>query len=130
MPDGSSPAPGSSAAVSWWYLYAGGETATGVGDVGAASVTAGVAASTNSKVPVVGVLSVIDINMGHLDAFLSGAYNTQFLGGLLSTAVPDNGGAGCILYVTDRRGDRDNDGEYDMEDIYAPINAPNDGVLQ
>src|SRR6185503_7355148 len=82
------------------------------------------------KVPVVGVLSMIDIDMFHLDQFLSGLGNGNFAGGLLSTAVPDNGGAGCILYVSDRRGDRDNDGEYDMEDIYAPINAPNDGVLQ
>jgi hypothetical protein len=90
----------------------------------------GTATGTNSKVPVNGVLSVIDIDMGHLDTFLSGAYNGQFTGGLLSTAVPDNGGAGCIVYVSDRRGDRDNDGEYDMEDIYGPINAPNDGVLQ
>src|SRR6185503_15183541 len=46
--------------------------------------------------------------------------------GLKSTDIPDNGGSGCIVYVSDRRGDRDNDGEYDMEDIYGP----NDGVAQ
>ncbi|HEV8487620.1 MAG TPA: pilus assembly PilX N-terminal domain-containing protein [Blastocatellia bacterium] len=118
LPAGDAGTPGSAAALSWWYLYSG----TGA--------IPGTATGTNSKVPVVGVMSVIDIDMGHLDTFLSGAYNGQFLGGLLSTAVPDNGGAGCILYVSDRRGDRDNDGEYDMEDIYGPLNGPNDGVLQ
>jgi len=118
LPTGSAGTPGSSTDLNWWYLY------TGTGAM------PGTATGTNSKVPVNGVLSVIDIDMGHLDTFLSGAYNGQFQGGLLSTAVPDNGGAGCIVYVSDRRGDRDNDGEYDMEDIYGPINAPNDGVIQ
>ena len=46
-----------------------------------------------------------------------------------SDDVSDNEGSGYIIYVSDRRGDRD-DGEYDMEDIYGPINNPNDGVLQ
>jgi hypothetical protein len=126
LPAGSAGTPGGAADLNWWYLYSG----TGPAGVEGLPSVPGVNQGTNSKVPVAGVLSVIDINMGHLDAFLSGAYNGQFLGGLLSTAVPDNGGAGCIMYVSDRRGDRDNDGEYDMEDIYGPINAPNDGVLQ
>jgi hypothetical protein len=114
LPEGSSGTPGSAGSPSWWYLYAGAPGAFGI------------AASTNSKAPVVGVLSVIDIDMGNLDRFLSGAWNGQFPNGLLSTTVPDNGGAGCIVYVSDRRGDRDNDGEYDMEDIYGP----NDGIMQ
>ena len=130
LPAGSSGTPGTAAALSWWYLYTGTGAVTAVGELGKPSVSAGVAASTNSKVPVGGVVSVIDIDMGHLDNFLSGTYNGQFLGGLTSANIPDNGGSGCIVYVSDRRGDRDNDGEYDMEDIYGPINGPNDGVMQ
>jgi hypothetical protein len=106
LPVGSSGSPGSSTSPSWWYLYGG--------------------LTNNAKVPVVGVLSVIDIDMGNLDLFLKGTWDGQFLGGLKSADIPDNGGSGCILYVSDRRGDRDNDGEYDMEDIYGP----NDGTTQ
>jgi len=51
--------------------------------------------------------------MGNLDKFLSGRWDDQFPNGLKSTDIPDNGGSGCILFVSDRRGDRDNDGEYD-----------------
>ena len=126
LPTGDAGTPGSAAALNWWYLYSG----TGVGGAMGLPSVPGVNTGTNSKVPVVGVLSVIDIDMFHLDQFLSGLGDGEFAGGLLSTAVPNNGGAGCILYVSDRRGDRDNDGEYDMEDIYGPINAPNDGVMQ
>jgi hypothetical protein len=87
----------------------------------------------NSKVPYNGVISLIDIDMNNLGRFLRGDWDGQFPanaalpgGSLSSDDVPDNGGAGYIIYVSDRRGDRDNDGEYDMEDIYGP----NDGVLQ
>ena len=118
LPTGDAATPGSATALNWWYLYSGTGAIPGTGT------------GTNSKVPVVGVLSVIDVNMEHLDQFLSGLWNSKFPGGMLSSAVPDNGGAGCILFVSDRRGDRDNDGEYDMEDIYGPINAPNDGTMQ
>jgi hypothetical protein len=41
--------------------------------------------------------------------------------------VPVNNG--WLVYVSDRRGDRDFDGEYDMEDIYG-AGAGNDGVKQ
>ena len=37
--------------------------------------------------------------------------------GLKNTDIPDNGG--WVFYVSDRRGDADFDGEYDMEDIYG-----------
>ena len=112
LPAGSAGTPGDAASPSWWYLYTG--------------TSPGVLMGTTSKVPVVGVLSVIDIDMGNLDRFLSGLWDGQFPNGLRSTNIPDNGGSGCILYVSDRRGDRDNDGEYDMEDIYGP----NDGTMQ
>jgi hypothetical protein len=71
--------------------------------------------------------------MFNLGRFLSGMWDGQFPanpglpgGGLSSDDLQDNGGAGWIVYVSDRRGDADDDGEYDMEDIYGP----NDGVLQ
>jgi hypothetical protein len=112
LPNGSSGSPGSAGSPTWWYLYTGTSPGSGMG--------------TTSKVPVNGVLSVIDIDMDNLDLFLSGAWDNQFPGGLKSDQIPDNGGSGCIFYVSDRRGDRDNDGEYDMEDIYGF----NDGVKQ
>jgi hypothetical protein len=108
LPEGNA----ASTSASWWYYYTGTSPGTALG--------------TNFKVPVVGVLSVIDLDMRNLDRFLSGAFDGQFPGGLQSDSVPDNGGAGCIVYVSDRRGDKDNDGEYDMEDVYGP----NDGVMQ
>lgn len=84
-----------------------------------------------------GVLSMIDIDISNLRRFLRGDFNGQFptdtafaltIGrGLLSSDVPERGG--WVLYVSDRRGDADFDGEFDMEDIYG--NAPgNDGALQ
>jgi hypothetical protein len=101
-----------STSADWFYLYTGTSPGTALG--------------TTFKVPVVGVMSVVDLDMGNLDRFLSGVFDAQFPGGLTAEDVPDNGGAGCIVYVSDRRGDRDNDGEYDMEDVYGP----NDGVMQ
>jgi len=44
--------------------------------------------------------------------------------GLRSTDIPQNNG--WVIYVSDRRGDFDFDGEYDMEDIYGN----NDGNMQ
>src|SRR4029079_18002737 len=75
LPEGSSGTPGSSTAPSWWYLYTG--------------TSPGVSLGTTSKVPVVGVLSVIDIDMGNLDKFLSGRWDDQFPNGLKSTDIPD-----------------------------------------
>lgn len=95
---------------SWASLYTGGGGAWG----------------PNSKVPYAGVVSLIDIDMANLGRFVRGDFDGQFTGGLLSTDLPDNGGSGTIVYVSDRRGDRDDDGEYDMEDIYGP----NNGTLQ
>jgi hypothetical protein len=112
LPDGSAGTPGNAGSPSWWYLYSGSSPGVDMG--------------TDSRVPVAGVLSVIDIDMGNLDKFLDGTWDGQFPNGLKAEEVPDNGGAGCIIYVADRRGDRDNDGEYDMEDIFGP----NDGILQ
>src|SRR5262249_6953333 len=76
-----------------------------------------------ADMPSVGVMSVIDIDVANLRRFLNGDWNAN-LPTLRNSSIPTN--PGWILYVSDRRGDRDDDGEYDMEDIYGPI----DGILQ
>lgn len=119
LASGSSGSPGNSGSPSWWYLYTGTSPGSSMG--------------TTSKVPVPGVISLVDIDMGNLGAFLRGDWDGLFPasavlpgGSLSSDDIPDNGGAGCIVYVSDRRGDADDDGEYDMEDVYGP----NDGTKQ
>ncbi|HJQ71574.1 MAG TPA: hypothetical protein VKA70_21540 [Blastocatellia bacterium] len=89
----------------------------------------------NFMVPRVGVMSMIDIDMFNLGRFLRGDWNGQFpnnpaLPGnsLSSDDVPDNGGDGWIIYISDRRGDRDDDGEYDMEDVFVNADGSGDGV--
>lgn len=87
-----------------------------------------------TKVPWAGVMSIIDIDIANLRAFLSGTWDTRMPTGtpyalatghvLRSTDIPQNNG--WVFYVSDRRGDYDFDGEYDMEDIYGN----NDGSLQ
>ena len=85
-------------------------------------------------VPRSGVMSVVDIDVANMRRVLSGAFNGQYPAGtpfalakgsaFNSTDVPSANG--WVLYVSDRRGDIDFDGEYDMEDIYGN----NDGILQ
>lgn len=92
------------------------------------------AANYGSKVPWAGVMSMIDIDVKNLKDFLDGDFDgkmpvgTPFAIGagrtLRSTDIHDSNG--WVLYVSDRRGDSDFDGEYDMEDIYGN----NDGILQ
>ena len=86
------------------------------------------------NVPWNGVMSMVDIDVANLKSFLDGFYDSKMPTGtpfavsagrpLKSTDIPDSNG--WVLYVSDRRGDHDFDGEYDMEDIYGN----NDGVLQ
>jgi hypothetical protein len=85
------------------------------------------------KLPRQGVMSIIDIDVANLRRFLRGDFDglfrptTNFPAGLRSTDIPSS--MGWVLYVSDRRGDYDFDGELDMEDIYGA--APgNDGILQ
>lgn len=89
------------------------------------------------KVPRNGVMSMIDIDVANLRRFLRGDFNgffptdTAFAlangGSLTNDDVPEN--SGWVLYFSDRRGDVDFDGEFDMEDVYG--SAPgNDGFLQ
>ena len=80
-----------------------------------------------ANVPAAGVMSVVDIDVANLRSFLNGNWDglfptdTPFAAskgnvGLRSTDVPEN--AGWVVYVSDRRGDHDFDGEYDMEDVF------------
>lgn len=79
------------------------------------------------NVPWAGVMSIIDIDVANLRAFLSGTYDARMPSGtpyatatghvLRSTDIPQN--QGWVFYVSDRRGDWDFDGEYDMEDIFG-----------
>ncbi|MBX3244240.1 MAG: pilus assembly PilX N-terminal domain-containing protein [Acidobacteria bacterium] len=81
-----------------------------------------------------GVMSMVDIDVANLRRFLRGDFDGLFPAGtvfeeatgntLRGGDIPQDGG--WVLYVSDRRGDYDFDGEYDMEDVYGP----NDGILQ
>lgn len=92
---------------------------------------------TPRKIARNGVMSMVDIDVANLRRFLRGDFNGLFPtdtpfatakgGSLVNTDIPERGG--WVLYVSDRRGDADFDGEFDMEDIYGA--APgNDGILQ
>lgn len=88
--------------------------------------------SADSKVPRAGVMSMVDIDVYNLRRFLMGSFNGKFPKttsfavakgsgqSLTNSDVPEN--RGWVLYVSDRRGDTDFDGEYDMEDVF-PDNA-------
>ncbi len=92
------------------------------------------AGNYGKNVPWSGVMSMVDIDVKNLKSFLDGFYDNKMPTGtpfavaagrtLKSTDIPDANG--WVLYVSDRRGDYDFDGEYDMEDVYGN----NDGVLQ
>ncbi len=88
-----------------------------------------------SNIPRAGVMSLVDLDVANLKRFLDGNFNslmpsagTVFAAangrGLQNSDIPEANG--WVLYVSDRRGDYDFDGEYDMEDIYGN----NDGILQ
>lgn len=92
-------------------------------------------ATTNfgtDRVPSAGVMSMVDIDVANLRKFLNGDFDTVFptttpfavakTRGLRSSDVPSANG--WVVSFSDRRGDYDFDGEYDMEDIFP------DGVLQ
>ena len=86
----------------------------------------------SNNIPAAGAMSMIDINVGNLRRFLMGDHDGDMPTGtpyalanggpLTGSAIPES--AGWVLYVSDRRGDADFDGEYDMEDVFP------DNVLQ
>ena len=91
-----------------------------------------------SQLPLNGMMSMVDIDVANLRRFLRGDYDglfpvdTKFAiskggVGLTSADVPIENG--WVLYVSDRRGDTDFDGEFDMEDIYGG-SPGNDGTMQ
>ena len=89
-----------------------------------------------TNVPWAGVMSMVDIDVANLKRFLDGEFNTSMPINtdyytkqtpkhvLRNTDVPQVNG--WVIYASDRRGDSDFDGEYDMEDVYGN----NDGILQ
>ncbi len=89
-----------------------------------------------NAVPWAGVMSLVDIDVANLKRFLDGEHNGDFDFPVNSIFEDAQGHAltnadiydsnGWVLYVSDRRGDFDFDGEYDMEDVFGN----NDGVLQ
>jgi len=94
-----------------------------------------------TNVPWAGVMSMVDVDVANLKRFLDGSFDSYMPAGTpyATTAghvlrgndipQPTNGSpkaGGWVFYVSDRRGDYDFDGEYDMEDVYGP----NDGVRQ
>lgn len=89
------------------------------------------------KVSWAGAMSMLDIDVANLRRFLRGDFNGLFPtntpfaiakgSGLTNTDIPDLNG--WVLYVSDRRGDVDFDGKYDMEDIYGG-SPGNDGSMQ
>ena len=103
------------------------DTREGVPDDRAAYTDAG---GFTNKVPQAGVMSMVDIDVANLRKFLNGGIGSfnglfptttpfaVFKGpglSLNSDDVPQN--KGWVVYVSDRRGDADFDGEYDMEDV-------------
>ncbi len=77
---------------------------------------------TNGLIPVRGVMSLIDVDVANLKRYVDGTWNSAFQNGLSSSDVPNADGRGLILYVSDRRGDADYDGVYDMENLF--VTAP------
>lgn len=92
------------------------------------------AAFGSTTVPSNGVMSMVDIDVNNLRNFLMGSFDGKFPKttafavakgpnkSLAAADVPEN--RGWVVYVSDRRGDYDFDGEYDMEDVFP------DNVLQ
>ncbi|GIU81410.1 MAG: hypothetical protein D6687_10770 [Acidobacteria bacterium] len=88
----------------------------------------------SNTVPWAGVMSIIDIDIANLRKLLMGDFdsimpqsgtlfsdanrdrNDRIRKGLTAADIPE--AKGWVLYISDRRGDRDFDGQYDMEDVY------------
>jgi hypothetical protein len=73
-----------------------------------------------NTVPLIGIQNIVEIDVKNLRAFINGDWDGKFPGGLKGSHVPN--AQGYVLYVSDRRGDADFDGEFDMEDVYGPNN--------
>lgn len=75
-----------------------------------------------------GIMSMIDIDVANLRRFLRGDFDNLFPNNpaVRSTIPQENG---WVVYVSDRRGDNNFDGELDMEDVYG-AGQGNDGTIQ
>lgn len=82
--------------------------------------------TVTNQVYVNGVMSIVDIDVANLRSFLNGDFNGKFPTntpfaasngniGLKSTDIPQN--RGWVIYFSDRRGDHNFDGRYNMEDV-------------
>ncbi len=97
----------------------------------------------NPRVPVAGIMSMVDIDISNLRRLWLGNFDTNMPTGTpyynktsqklkgkcdqipaVACDIPSSNG--WVMYLSDRRGDYDFDGKYDMEDVYGP----NDGTLQ
>lgn len=94
--------------------------------------------TTANKVYVNGVMSLVDIDVANMRRFLNGDFDgkfpttTKFAAsnsntGLKSTDVPQN--RGWVIYFSDRRGDADFDGRYNMEDVNPNYDSNTDEDL-
>ena len=92
-------------------------------------------ANTNfgtGNIPSSGVMSLVDIDVANLRRFLNGDFDGRFptttpyysANGKSLKAADVPNADGWVVYFSDRRGDYDFDGAYDMEDIFP------DGQLQ
>lgn len=89
-------------------------------DTGATSWTSLYMPNANSqRVPVNGVMGMIDFDVANFRRLVSGAFDGTMPNGLTGASLPDNGGIGWIVYISDRRNDLDNDGQYDGENVYV-----------
>jgi len=94
-----------------------------------------------ANVPWTGVMSMVDIDVANLKKFLDGVWDSNMPTGtpyytatgqvLRGNDIPQPTNStpkagGWVFYVSDRRGDFDFDGEYDMEDVFGN----NDGIMQ
>lgn len=73
----------------------------------------------SQRVPVNGVMGLIDFDVANFRRLVTGALDGTIANGLRGSDIPDNGGVGWIVYFSDRRNDRDDDGQYDMENVYV-----------
>jgi hypothetical protein len=79
----------------------------------------------NGTVPWAGVMSMIDIDIANLRRFLNGNFDSAMptINGRRITSSDVPSANGWVLYISDRRGDRDFDGQYDMENVYVRMDS-------
>jgi hypothetical protein len=86
-----------------------------------------------------GMMSVVEINMRNLARWVDGVYDTNLLAGTNAASANISTSNGCIVYISDRRGDKvkpeidsvgvllSTNGMADNEDIYGPNDALDPG---